>query len=311
MAAVHVSVLRDEVAAALADDRPAPARVIDGTLGAGGHTLALLERGVGHVLGLDVDPQALAIARERLAEFITAGRVTVQHRSYTEMALAARQLGWADGVDGIVLDLGVSSMQVDTAERGFAFMKDGPLDMRFDPSGGGITAADIVNTWDEREIADILYRWGEEREARRIAKAVVAGRPFASTRQLAECIRAVIATRGKPSSIHPATRTFQALRIAVNDELAAVERALPDAIHLLRSGGRLAVVSFHSLEDRLVKRAFRDASESIPALPGMQSMPTKTALGRILTRKPVAASADEIERNPRSRSAKLRVFERF
>ncbi|MBK9123285.1 MAG: 16S rRNA (cytosine(1402)-N(4))-methyltransferase RsmH [Chloroflexi bacterium] len=306
----HISVLRDEVVSAVTADRLMPERVIDGTLGAGGHTLALVERGVGHVLGLDVDLQALAIARERLSGFIDAGRVTVQHRSYTAIAQAADEIGWSDGVDGIVLDLGVSSMQVDTAERGFAFMKDGPLDMRFDPAGGGITAADIVNSWDERDIADALFRWGEEREARRIARAIAAGRPFTSTRQLAEAVKKAVPLRGKPSPIHPATRTFQALRIAVNDELASVEHVLPVAIHLLRPGGRLAIISFHSLEDRIVKHAFRDASLEIAALPGMQSMPTKAALGRVLTRKPIDASAHEIEHNPRSRSAKLRVFER-
>lgn len=306
----HISVLRDEVVLALTADRSLPERVIDGTLGAGGHTAALVECGVGHVVGLDVDLQALAIARERLFGFIAAGRVTIQHRSYTEIADAAAEIGWVGGVDGIVLDLGVSSMQVDTAERGFAFMKDGPLDMRFDPASRGITAADIVNTWDEREIADALYRWGEEREARRVARAIVAGRPLSSTRQLAELVKRAIPVRGKPSSIHPATRTFQALRIAVNDELASVEHVLPVAIHLLRPGGRLAVISFHSLEDRIVKHAFRDAGQEIAALPGMQSMPTKAALGRVLTRKPIEASAHEIVHNPRSRSAKLRVFER-
>lgn len=308
--AAHLPVLRDEVVSALTTGRPMPDRVIDGTLGAGGHTAALIAAGVGHVLGLDVDMQALAIARERLSAGVDAGRATLQHRSYTDIAGAAAEIGWTDGVDGIVLDLGVSSMQVDTAERGFAFKKDGPLDMRFDPNSGGIMAADIVNTWDEREIADVLYRWGEEREARRIARAIVAGRPFTSTQSLADAVKKAIPVRGKPSPIHPATRTFQALRIAVNDELSSVERVLPVAIHLLRPGGRLAVISFHSLEDRIVKHAFRDAGLEITALPGMQSMPTQAALGRVLTRKPIEASASEIERNPRSRSAKLRVFER-
>jgi 16S rRNA (cytosine1402-N4)-methyltransferase len=216
------------------------------------------------------------------------------------------------GVDGLLLDLGISSMQVDDPARGFAFRQDGPLDMRFDPAAGGLSAADIVNTWDDEALADILYRYGEERHSRRIARAICAARviqPVNSTRQLAEIV--VSAYRGPREKIHPATRTFQALRIAVNDELGAVERVLPRAIDLLQPGGRLAVISFHSLEDRIVKQAFKhEATDCI--CPPHQPVCTchHVARVRLVTRKPVQPGAAEIEANPRSRSAKLRVVER-
>lgn len=306
----HIPVLLEAVLDALRVEAVAEGWFVDGTLGAGGHAAAILERGPGaRLLGLDRDPAALELARARLAPF--GERVTIKHASYTEIArLVPAWRGDAEGVDGILLDLGISSMQVDDPARGFAFMQEGPLDMRFDPTGGGLTAADIVNEWDADEIADVLYRYGEERNSRRIARAIVAARPLRTTRDLAETVAA--AQRGPRQKIHPATRTFQALRIAVNDELGAVERVLPDAITCLRPGGRLAVISFHSLEDRIVKQTFKaEASDCI--CPPDQPVCTcdHEARVRLVTRKPLTADAAEQAANPRSRSAKLRVVERL
>lgn len=284
---------------------------VDGTLGAGGHAQAILDAAPrARLLGLDRDPVAMALASARLLPF--GERATLYHASYEQMAAAVTRWLGADhpGVDGILLDLGISSMQVDDARRGFAFSQDGPLDMRFDPTGGGLTAGDIVNTWDADTLADILFRYGEERHSRRIARAIVEARPLASTRQLAEVVAA--AQRGPRDKIHPATRTFQALRIAVNDELGAVERVLPVAIGLLRPGGRLAVISFHSLEDRLVKQAFKlEATDCI--CPPRQPVCTCGHVARVahVTRKPLQATDEEIAANPRSRSAKLRIVERL
>lgn len=308
----HLPVLLKEVVAALVPDGQAPRRVIDGTVGAGGHSRALLESGAGALLGFDLDRDALAIARETLQPYLADGRASLVHASYTAMREHAVAHGWADGVDAILLDLGVSSMQLDRAERGFAFMKEGPLDMRFDAGGAGQTAADIVNSWHIDELTDLLREYGEEPDARRVARAIVEGRPYGTTRELADAIKAAARKQyGKPKGIHPATLAFQAIRIAVNDELASVEHVLPVAIELLRPGGRLAVISFHSLEDRRVKTVFKDAATEIVAPPGMQSMPEKRAIGRLVTRKPVEADDAEVAQNPRSRSAKLRVFEKF
>jgi 16S rRNA (cytosine1402-N4)-methyltransferase len=308
----HLSVLLHEVLAVLLPEGKPVERVIDGTLGAGGHTKALLDAGVKEVLGLDVDPQALAIATETLTPY--GGRAIIRHRSYLTMREAALSVGWQDGVDGILLDLGVSSMQLDTAERGFAFMKDGPLDMRFNPTNPEQgSAADVVNLWNADELADIFYRYGEERESRRIARAIVAGRPYSTTRQLAQVIEGAMPRRYDKRGaklIHPATRVFQALRIAVNDELQVVEQALPIAIDLLRPGGRLAVISFHSLEDRIVKQTFKEASTEIVSPPGMV-LEEKQAVVKLITRKPIEATEAEIAQNPRSRSAKLRVVEKL
>ncbi len=282
--------------------------IIDGTLGAGGHSQALLEAGAGTVLGLDRDPAALAIARARLAVYDE--RAQIAHASYAEMAQAARRLGWSS-VDAILLDLGLSSMQLDTPERGFAFMRDGPLDMRFDPTSGQPSAADLINTLEADELADIFYQYGEEHHSRKLARAVVQARPLATTRQLAAVIEQA-APRKKGDKIHPATRVFQALRIAVNDELQTVEQTLPIAIDLLKPGGRLAVISFHSLEDRLVKQTFKHASTDCICPPNVPiCVCGHTATIRLVTRKPVMATDDEITRNPRSRSARLRVVEKL
>lgn len=284
------------------------ARIIDGTLGAGGHTAALLAGGTGAVLGLDLDPMALAIARDKLSAY--GERAHIVHASYATMTEQAHRLSW-EQADGILLDLGVSSMQFDVAERGFAFMRDGPLDMRFDPTGGRPSAADIVNHWDEAELADLFYKYGEDPHGRRLARAVAAGRPYHTTRELAEVIEQANPRR-KGDKIHPATRAFQAIRIAVNDELGVIELALPAAIDLLRPGGRLAVISFHSLEDRIVKQAFKLASTDCICPPKTPvCVCGHTANVKLLTRKPIIADEAEIAQNPRSRSAKLRVVEKL
>ncbi len=300
----HLSVLYKDIIHALSPR--AGGRYIDGTLGAGGHAAGILAASApdGELLGLDLDPQALAIATERLAGF--GGRAHIVRASYLEMAVQAKALGW-DQVDGIVLDLGVSSMQLDNAGRGFSFLHDGPLDMRFDPSRGS-SAADLVNSLSESDLADIIFRYGEERLSRKIARIIVQNRPFTTTRQLADL---VLKTIGKRERIHPATRTFQALRIAVNGELDAVESVLPLALELLRPGGRLAVISFHSLEDRIVKTYFRRESRDC-LCPPQQPVCTCGHRAAIIevNRKPIEAGEEEIQVNARARSAKLRVIEK-
>lgn len=301
----HISVLLREVVEALA---PRPGgRYLDGTLGGGGHAAALLTAAqpAGRLLGIDADPAALAAAREHLlAAGLPAASFTLQHGRFGDMGAIARQNGM-DALDGILLDLGVSSHQLDTPERGFSFATAGPLDMRLDPTRGP-TAADLVNGLDEQALADLIYRYGEERGSRRIARLIVERRartPFTTTADLAALVARAIG-RGH-ERIHPATRTFQALRIAVNGELEQLEGALPQAVELLRAGGRLAVISFHSLEDRIVKLFFRAES----GYGG--SMNERTPRLTILTKKPVEAGDDELARNPRARSAKLRVAERL
>ncbi len=280
---------------------------IDGTVGGGGHAEAILEHSAprGRLLGLDRDPTALAHARRRLAAF--GARVTLRHASYARMGEIAAEEGFT-AVDGILLDLGYSSLQIDDASRGFAFRLEGPLDMRFDPQAGGTTAADLVNTLPETALAELIRRYGEERRSRAIARAIVAARPLRTTTQLAEVIARAVPRRGR---IHPATRTFQALRIAVNRELEVLEESLPIALALLRPGGRLAVITFHSLEDRLVKRTFRRWSGRCECPPELPLCPCEEEPKvRWITRKPIVPSAEEVSVNPRSRSAKLRVVEK-
>lgn len=301
----HLPVLYKEIIHVLQPH--SPGRYVDGTLGAGGHAAGLLEASSPHgqLLGLDVDPHALAIAREKLERF--GERAHIRQASYLQMAEQARLLNW-DQVDGVLLDLGISSMQVDTPERGFSFLQEGPLDMRFSPDAS-LTAADLVNTLAEGELADLLYQYGEERLSRRIARAIVQARPLESTSQLAGLIQKTI---GRPEKIHPATRTFQALRIAVNKELESVEQALPAATSLLKPGGRLAIISFHSLEDRLVKEYFR--RESTDCLcPPRQPVCTcgHKAIIKLIARKPITAGEEEIKNNSRARSAKLRIAEKL
>jgi 16S rRNA (cytosine1402-N4)-methyltransferase len=282
-------------------------------VGAAGHAWGILQASSpdGKLLGLDLDPQALEIARVRLAPF--GERAFLRQASYATLQDQLKTLGW-ERVNGIVLDLGVSSMQLDTPERGFSFQADAPLDMRFDPRGA-LQAADLVNELSEQELTDLLYRYGEEDRARQIAQAVIRARPVRTTTELAAIVASVSGkSRGKKGSgrsIHPATRTFQALRIAVNRELDALEAFLPQAVAALAPGGILAVISFHSLEDRLVKQFFRRESQDC-LCPPRQPVCTcghKATLIE-LTRRPVMPDQDEISQNPRSRSARLRVAER-
>lgn len=303
----HISVLLQDCIDYLVPEGASVARAIDGTLGAGGHTKALLTAGVDEVMAFDLDQQAIHIAQETLGD--VSQDVHIVHDSYLNMAHHARALGW-DSVDAILLDLGVSSMQFDTAERGFSFRYDAPLDMRFNANGSALTAGDIINTWSASELANIFYTYGEEKHGRKLARDIVSARPFETTQQLAEFISSKMPNRHK-MNIHPATRIFQALRIAVNDELNTVEKVLPIAIDMLKSGGRFAVISFHSLEDRIVKHAFKEASTEIIAPPGMASIEEKEATVKLLTRKPITPSEAELVANPRSRSSKLRVIEKI
>ncbi len=302
----HIPVLEQEVINALA---PTNGKLmLDGTLGGGGHTRRLLEQGA-NVLALDQDPEALAWATRRLAG--DADHLVTLRANFASFPGILEEVGLGPVLDGILLDLGVSSHQLDAPERGFSFMRDGPLDMRMDPAGP-VCAADLVNTWPEEELARIFYEYGDEKASRRVAKAMVrrrAERPFETTSDLAALVATVIPKRGPAS---PATRVFQALRIAVNDEMGALESVLESAHHWLKPGGRLAVITFHSLEDRMVKQFFRrhsDAEIDRPEWPAPR--PNPGCHYRLITRKGITASPEEISRNPRSRSAKLRVVERL
>jgi 16S rRNA (cytosine1402-N4)-methyltransferase len=302
----HRSVLYKEIIHAL--QPKSGGRYVDGTLGAGGHARGIMEACApdGQMLGLDVDPQALAIARRILAPY--EGRIHLAQASYTSLPDQLAELGW-DKVDGILLDLGASSMQFDTPERGFSFMQDAPLDMRFGPHVSQ-TAADIVNSYSERELADLIYEYGEDRDSRKLARAIVKARPLHTTRELVAAIESVSPRRG--DRVHPATRTFQALRIAVNEELSSIEEVLPQAVAALRPGGRLAVISFHSLEDRIVKDFFREQSRDLINPPYERIYEQeRSAVLKEVNRKPIMPSDDEIRNNPRARSAKLRIAEKM
>ncbi len=304
--APHVSVLYHQIIHALSPI--STGRYVDLTLGAGGHAWGILDASSpdGLLLGFDLDPQALALASRRLAAF--GGRAILVQASYTTLLEHLRRLNW-ESVDGIVIDLGVSSMQLDTPGRGFSFQADGPLDMRFSPDQP-TRAEDLVNSLDERQLADLIWQYGEEPASRRIARAIIAARPLRTTRQLAEVIAKT--SGGHHQRIHPATRTFQALRIAVNQELKAIETVLPDCITALAPGGRLAIISFHSLEDRIVKQFFRRESRDCICPP---EQPVCTCQHRAaikeLTRHPVTADDSEIALNPRSRSARLRIAQKL
>ena len=307
----HVPVLLDEVLAALA---PGPdGRYVDGTVGAGGHAASLLARSVpgGMLLGLDRDPTMLAIAARRLAPF--GGRVILEHASFDALDAALHRHGW-EAIDGILLDLGWSSIQLATPGRGLSFQRDEPLDMRLDPTSPGATAEQLVNELPEAKLADLIYRYGEEPAARRIAREVVRRRERGAMRTTGDLHDAVWRAVGgrRPAGIDPATRTFQALRIAVNDELGRLERALPLAIAALRPGGRLAIISFHSLEDRIVKEQLARAAAVCICPPGLPECRCgHRPEVRLLTRKPITPGTDEVKTNPRSRSAKLRVAEKL
>ena len=304
----HVPVLFEEVLKHL--EPRAGAAYIDGTVGAGGHSAGLLEASTpdGRLLVFDRDAEALQFARERLAPY--GDRVTYVHESYGRMGQVAPMVGF-EKVDGILLDLGLSSRQLDSAERGFSFLREGPLDMRFDRSGGE-TAADLVNNLDEASLVDIFWRYGEERQSRKYARAIVAARPISTTSELAQLVERVAPHYVRRKRIHPATQVFQALRIAVNQELVELEEGLPAAIDLLRPDGRVAVISFHSLEDRFVKNFFRDLTRDC-ICPPRQPICTcdAQAVLRVITRKVVMPDEEEVERNPRSRSARLRVAQKL
>ncbi|MEW5727169.1 MAG: 16S rRNA (cytosine(1402)-N(4))-methyltransferase RsmH [Pseudomonadota bacterium] len=299
----HIPVLLAEVIDALAPRDGAT--YVDGTFGAGGYTRALLDAADCRVFAIDRDPTAVARGREMEAGL--GGRMAMVEGRFGDMDALLATRGVTQ-VDGVALDIGVSSMQIDQAERGFSFAKDGPLDMRMEKAGP--SAADLVNTAGEAELADIIYRYGEERHSRKVARAIVAARkdkPFERTLELAEVVRRVVRASG--DGIDPATRTFQALRIAVNDELGELERGLAAAERLLAPGGRLAVVTFHSLEDRVVKSFLKErggeAARPSRHLPVAGAGPAPTFT--LLSRKAVAAGAAELAANPRARSAKLRA----
>jgi 16S rRNA (cytosine1402-N4)-methyltransferase len=277
---------------------------IDATVGLGGHSYEIAKRlgAPGHLIGLDKDPAALEIAKSVLSRSsLVVGQddwpmVELRHGSFAELANDQR-LTTNDKVDGILADIGVSSLQLSDAARGFSFQADGPLDMRMDPRSEP-TAEQVVNHLDERELADVIYEFGEERRSRRIARAIVRSRPIRSTAHLADVISAAARPmNSEQRRIHPATRTFQALRIFVNRELDDLRALVNAAPRILKPGGRVVVISFHSLEDRIVKDAFREGA-------------IKDKHFRILTKKPVTASEEESDRNPRARSAKLRAAER-
>ena len=302
-AAPHVPVLLDEVMAALAI---APGEThVDGTFGAGGYSKAMLESGAARVFAFDRDPLAIE-GGERIAA-ASGGRLALVPERFSRMRQALADRG-VDSVDGVTLDIGVSSMQLDQAERGFSFQADGPLDMRMGRDGR--SAADIVNEADEGELADILYHYGEEKQSRRVARAIVAARPITRTGALAEVVRRAL---GHHPGIKkdPATRTFQALRIAVNEELAELEEGLEAAEQVLKPGGRLAVVTFHSLEDRIVKRFLKERSGAAGGgsrhLPEAKAGPAPTFEA---VTKAIRPSDEEVNRNPRARSATLRAARR-
>ena len=302
-AAPHIPVLLDEVIAGL--DPQAGETHIDGTFGAGGYTRAILRHGA-RVIAFDRDPDAIKAGRALEGE--NEGALILVHDRFSRIATALGERG-VDQVDGVTLDIGVSSMQLDQAERGFSFQADGPLDMRMEQTG--MSAADFVNEADEAEIADVLHELGDEPRARRVARAIVAARPITRTSELAEVVRRALGHRPHEKK-DPATRTFQAIRIHLNAEIDELEQGLAAAERVLRPGGRLAIVSFHSIEDRIVKRFLRERSGATPA--GSRHLPDARAGGprpsfEAVT-KPVRASEAEIARNPRSRSATLRVARR-
>ena len=315
MMAEHVPVLLTEATVGLA---PRPGLIcVDGTLGGGGHAEALLEATApsGRLLGLDADPLAIERCQERLARF--GERIVLRQGSFRRLAEFAADAG-IPAVDAVLLDLGISSFQLGETERGFSFLADGPLDMRMDPTSP-LTAAEIVNTWPQEALADLIFRYGEEPRSRRIAAAIIRARPLNATGALAEVIsRELGGKQGKRT--HPATQVFQALRIAVNDELGALEAVLPQIVTLLTNGGRFAIIAFHSLEDRIVKqfiqREMRDCICELDArtrrqLGAAACTCNHRATLKAVTKKPILPTEAEITLNPRSRSAKLRIAERL
>ena len=306
----HVSVLLEECLEGL-DIKP-DGIYVDGTLGGAGHSHRIAQQlTTGRLIGIDRDPVALAAAKERLEPY--KENVTLVHANFCEIARVLNELG-ITGVDGILLDLGVSSPQLDDGQRGFSYMVDAPLDMRMN-AGDTLDAQIVVNTWSQEELRRILYAYGEERYAPQIAAAICRRReecPIKTTLELVDIIRSAMPPAALREKQHPAKRSFQAIRIAVNDELGAVEKVMTDAIPLLNPGGRLAVITFHSLEDRIVKTGMAEAARGCTCPP---SFPVcvcgKKPQVKLVSRKPVVAGAEELEINPRSRSAKLRICEKL
>ena len=306
----HISVLLEECLEGL-DIKP-DGIYVDGTLGGAGHSSQIAKRlTTGRLIGIDRDQVALKAAGERLAPY--KDNVTLVHSNFCEMAQVLKDLG-IPGVDGILLDLGVSSPQLDDAQRGFSYMADAPLDMRMN-ANDSLDAKTVVNTWSQEELKRILYTYGEERYAPQIAAAICRRReekPIETTLELVDIIRGAMPTAALREKQHPAKRSFQAIRIAVNDELGSVEKAMEDAVGLLNPGGRLAVITFHSLEDRIVKTAMASAAKGCTCPP---SFPVcvcgKKPQVKLISRKPITATQEELEVNPRSRSAKLRVCEKI
>ena len=306
----HVSVLLEECLEGL-NIKP-DGTYVDGTLGGAGHSSQIVKRlTTGHHIGIDRDPVALKAARERLAPF--GDKVTLVHSNFCEIKQVLEDLE-IEGVDGILLDLGVSSPQLDDGSRGFSYMADAPLDMRMN-SEDTMSAYDVVNTWSQDELKRILYDYGEERYAPRIAAAICARRaekPIETTLELVDVIRSAMPAQALREKQHPAKRSFQAIRIAVNDELGSVEKVMRDAIPCLNKGGRLAVITFHSLEDRIVKNAMADAAKGCTCPPNFPvCVCGKKPKVKLITRKPIVSGDEELERNPRARSAKLRVCEKL
>ena len=306
----HVSVLLNECIEGLSIK---PDGVyIDGTLGGAGHSSQIAKRlTTGRLIGIDRDPVALQAAGERLEQY--KDNVTLVHSNFCEMAQVVKDLGLS-GVDGILLDLGVSSPQLDEVERGFSYMADAPLDMRMN-NEDLLTAHTVVNTWSQEELKRILFDYGEERYAPRIAGAICRYREektIETTLELVDIIRSAMPAQALREKQHPAKRSFQAIRIAVNDELGSVERAMEAAIPLLNPGGRLAVITFHSLEDRIVKNAMAEAAKGCTCPPNFPvCVCGKKPQVKLISRKPIVATDEELEVNPRSRSAKLRVCEKL
>jgi len=306
----HISVLLKESIEGL-NIRP-EGIYLDGTLGGAGHSAEIAKRlTTGRLIGVDRDPKALAAAEQRLAPWMD--RVELVHSNFRELDAILDSLG-IPAVDGILLDLGVSSPQLDEADRGFSYMADAPLDMRMDPSDP-LTAYEIVNTWPQEELRRILFTYGEERYAPLIAAAIVRRReqaPIESTLALVDVIRSAMPQKALREKQHPAKRSFQAIRIAVNDELGAVDAVMQRAIDRLKPGGRLAVITFHSLEDRIVKNAMAEAVRGCTCPPEFPvCVCGKKPKLKLIARKPIVAGEEELERNPRARSAKLRVAERL
>lgn len=305
----HRPVLAGEVVDLLVPALAQGGVFVDATLGRAGHALRVLDAAPNvHLVGIDRDPDALEACRANLAEH--SGRVTLVRDDFKDLAAVLERLG-VEAVRGVLLDLGVSSPQLDAADRGFSYRGDGPLDMRMDP-GQRLSAHDVVNGYEQKDLARVISRYGEERFATRVARAIVSSRPIERTSQLADVVRDAIPAATRRTGGHPAKRTFQALRIEVNGEITRLERVLPQTVDVLDAGGRVVVISYHSLEDRTVKRFFNDQARGCTCPPDFPVCACGAeATVKVLNRRPVTPTEDEMEANPRARSAKLRAAERL